>query len=263
VWSKRVSGLASKHPQRAKWRVVAVLGICAVFGGTACHSVPTETAIGTAQLADARARLVDSLRAEGITDAHVLTALARVPRHEFVRPEDRGRAYADQALPIGGGQTISQPYIVALMTELLELGGGERVLEVGTGSGYQAAVLALLARDVYSIDIDTTLATAARQRLRRLGYDNVQVRAGDGFYGWQEAAPFDAIVVTAAAPKIPESLVAQLKSGGRLVIPLGEEQRQTLVRARKYDGELKVERVIEVRFVPMTGMVRKSPASPP
>jgi len=200
--------------------------------------------------------MLEHLQAQGIRDAQVLRAMRRVPRDEFVRPEDRKLAYADQALPTSGGQTISQPYIVALMTELLQVRGDERVLEIGTGSGYQAAVLSLLAREVYSIEIDATLADAARRRLQRLGYHKVQVRAGDGFYGWEEAAPFDAIIVTAAAPRVPERLVAQLKIGGCLVMPLDEGGRHTLIRARKQADGLKIERFADVTFVQMTGAVR-------
>jgi protein-L-isoaspartate(D-aspartate) O-methyltransferase len=208
------------------------------------------------ELAAARHALLGELRAEGITDARVLTALGRVPREEFVRPQDRAYAYVNEALPIGGGQTISQPYIVALMTELLQLHGGERVYEVGTGSGYQAAVLATLAGEVRSIEIDPTLADTARARLQRLGYRNVQVRCGDGFYGWEEAAPFDAIIITAAAPRIPERLIAQLKAGGCLVMPLGENGREVLIRARVSAHGLTVERFGDVAFVPMRGAVR-------
>ncbi len=208
------------------------------------------------EFGEARSALLDELRAEGINDARVLAALARVPRHEFVRPDDRGRAYVNHALPIGGGQTISQPYIVALMSQLLELHGGERVLEVGTGSGYQAAVLATLAADVYSIEIDPTLADTSRERLQRLGYRNVQVRCGDGFYGWEEAAPFNAIIVTAAAPRIPERLIAQLAAGGALVMPLGEHGREVLIRARLGPHGLTIERFADVAFVPMRGAVR-------
>jgi len=204
----------------------------------------------------ARGRLLAELRREGIRDDRVLNAIARVPREEFVRLQDRGRAYANEALSIGGGQTISQPYIVAFMSQLLQLRGDERVLEIGTGSGYQAAVLAELAREVSSIEIDPGLAVTARERLGRLGYQNVKVRAGDGWYGWQEEAPFDAIIITAVAPRIPERLMAQLKPGGCLVMPLGDEGRQNLIRARKQDGELKVERFADVLFVPMTGAVR-------
>jgi len=204
----------------------------------------------------ARRRLLAELRDEGIRDDRVLNAIARVPREEFVRPQDAAHAYRNEALPIGGGQTISQPYVVAFMTQLLQLRGDERVLEIGTGSGYQAAVLAELAPQVCSIEIDPGLALTARDRLGRLGYTNVKVRAGDGWYGWEEEAPFDAIIITAAAPRIPERLVAQLKSGGRLVMPLGGAGSQHLVRARKQGGELKVESFTEVVFVPMTGAVR-------
>lgn len=200
------------------------------------------------------------MRTEGITDTRVLTAIGRVPRHAFVRPEDQRFAYIDEALPIAGGQTISQPYIVALMTQLLELRGDERVLEVGTGSGYQAAVLSLLARDVYTIEIEPLLAESARARLHELEYDNVQVRAGDGFYGWEEAAPFDAMIVTAVAPRVPERLIAQLKIGGRIVIPLGEDERQQLMRGVKREGErLTLETITDVAFVPMRGAVRTPP----
>jgi protein-L-isoaspartate(D-aspartate) O-methyltransferase len=211
---------------------------------------------GTPDVSAARGRLLAELRDQGIRDDRVLNAIARVPREEFVLPQDRARAYENQALPIGGGQTISQPYIVALMSQLLQLQGSERVLEIGTGSGYQAAVLAELVPQVCSIEIDPGLAVTARERLTRLGYTNVKVRAGDGWYGWEEEAPFDAIIITAAAARIPERLVAQLKSGGRLVMPLGDEGHQHLIRARKQDGGLQVERFTDVAFVPMTGAVR-------
>jgi len=209
-----------------------------------------------AELDSGRAMLLSGLRANGIRDQQVLHAIAQVPRQEFVRPEDRRWAYSDEALPIAGGQTISQPYVVAAMTQLLQLRREDRVLEVGTGSGYQAAVLATLVREVYSIEIDASLADAALERLRRLGYGNVQVRAGDGFYGWEEAAPFDAVIVTAAAPRIPERLVAQMKPDGRLVMPLGEGLQQTLIRARKHGYRLQVERFDDVLFVPMRGAIR-------
>ena len=166
------------------------------------------------------------------------------------------QAYGDHPLPIGHGQTISQPYIVAFMTEALGLPGGETVLEVGTGSGYQAAVLAEIAARVYSIEIVAPLADEARARLARLGYGNVEVRVGDGYQGWPEAAPFDAIIVTAAAPRVPEPLKAQLKDGGRLVIPVGDESQELIVVTR--DGRrFEEKRVLPVRFVPMTGKVRQ------
>jgi protein-L-isoaspartate(D-aspartate) O-methyltransferase len=173
--------------------------------------------------AAARSALLAELRAEGINDARVLTALGRVPREEFVRPDERAYAYANEALPIAGGQTISQPYIVALMTQLLGLHGGERVLEIGTGSGYQAAILSGLAREVFSIEVVPELAFEAGVKLARLGYRNVTVKAGDGGRGWPEKAPFDAIIVTAAAGEgVPPDLVAQLKPGGRMVVPVGQ-----------------------------------------
>ena len=241
-----------RPPQLVGW-VLASL-----FAVGACRPAPSEAPAGAPELAAARTALLNELRQQGVTDARVLSAMAQVPREQFVRPQDRARAYANRALPIGGGQTISQPYIVGLMSQLLELRGGERVLEVGTGSGYQAAVLALLARDVYSIEIDEGLADSARTRLRTLGYANVRVRSGDGFYGWEEVAPFDAIIVTAVAPHIPQRLVDQLKAGGRLVMPLGDEAQQVLIRARKAAGGLQTERVADVMFVPMTGAVRNA-----
>jgi protein-L-isoaspartate(D-aspartate) O-methyltransferase len=205
---------------------------------------------------------VQELRAQGIENDVVLNSIAQVPREEFMLPGDRDRAYLNRAMPIEGGQTISQPYVVARMTELLEVDGDDRVLEVGTGSGYQAAVLATLVEEVYSIEIDPALADGARRRLQRLGYANVQVRAGDGFYGWPEAAPFDAAIVTAATPKVPERIVAQLKEGGRLVMPLDEGRHQWLVRGRKHGERLDVERITEVLFVPMTGAVRGEAEEP-
>ena len=234
------------------WQVIGLLGLLSC---AACSSTSTEQAGGGDEFAVARARLVDGLRAQGITDPRVLNAMALVPREEFVRSEDRPQAYRDQALPIAGGQTISQPYIVALMTQVLELHGNERVLEVGTGSGLQAAVLSVLVREVYSIEIDPQLAAAAEHRLRALGYRNVRVRAGDGYYGWPEAAPFDAVIVTAAAAKIPQPLIAQLKPGGRLVMPLAKDDGQTLIRADKEEDGLRIVPVTAVAFVPMTGAV--------
>jgi len=231
-----------------------VIGLVALVR---CHTPKPDKPVNTTDHAAARAQLVHHLRAEGISDARVLAAIGQVPRHEFVRPDDRDRAYSDQALPIAGGQTISQPYVVALMTQLLELHGTERVLEIGTGSGYQAAVLALTARAVYSIEIDAQLAMHARERLRALGYTNVQVRHGDGFFGWPEAAPFDAVIITAAAPKIPERLVEQLRTHGNLVMPLAHADRQSLIRARKKkDGSMQITPAADVLFVPMTGAVR-------
>jgi protein-L-isoaspartate(D-aspartate) O-methyltransferase len=207
----------------------------------------------------ARARLLmvkEQVEARGVKDPLVLGAMRTVPRHDFVPPAALAEAYGDHPVPIGHGQTVSQPYIVAFMTETLGLKGGEKVLEVGTGSGYQAAVLARMAGEVYSIEIVAPLAEEARERMARLGYRNVFVRGGDGYKGWPEAAPFDAIIVTAAAPKIPEPLKAQLKDGGRLVIPVGDENQELVVLTRR-GGTFEERRVLPVRFVPMTGEVRK------
>jgi len=201
----------------------------------------------------ARVELVRSLEASGIRDSATLAALRAVPRHEFVPSRYRDLAYADQALPIAEGQTISQPYIVAVMTEAIRPRPGLRVLEVGTGSGYQAAVLAQAGCRVYTIEILKPLADSARVLLKRLGYAGIQVRHGDGYKGWPEAAPFDAIVVTAAPERMPPVLVAQLAPGGRLVAPLGPEGGvQELVLLTKDErGAVATTRLLPVRFVPM------------
>jgi protein-L-isoaspartate(D-aspartate) O-methyltransferase len=210
-----------------------------------------------AAFAKAREAMVaEQIAARGVRDPKTLAAMRKVPRHLFVPRNMVRDAYADSPLPIGQGQTISQPYIVGFMTEALKLQGGETVLEVGTGSGYQAAVLSEIAAHVYTIEIVTSLAEEAAERLRRLGYDRVSVRAGDGYAGWPEKAPFDAIIVTAAAPRVPEPLKAQLKDGGRLILPVGEDEQELLVVKRR--GEVFDEsRVLGVRFVPMTGKVRQ------
>lgn len=195
----------------------------------------------------------EQIRDRGITALRVLDALRAVPRHLFVPEEHRSAAYADQPLPIGEGQTISQPFMVAAMTAALELSGTERVLEIGTGSGYQAAVLSLLAREVYTVERSEALAAAAEQRLAELGYSNVCVHVGDGTLGWPDAAPYDAIVVTAAAPHVPEPLVEQLVEGGRLAIPVGEAQQQELLLVRR-TGEKTSSQVLHYcRFVPLVG----------
>jgi protein-L-isoaspartate(D-aspartate) O-methyltransferase len=215
-------------------------------------SLPQED---EARFARLRREMVDrQLRDRDITDTRVLESMAAVPRHLFVPPAVRDAAYEDHPLPIAEGQTISQPYIVALMTQCLELKGGEKVLEIGTGSGYQAAVLSRLAAKVFSIEIHEPLAVQAADLLRRLGYANVEVRAGDGFFGWSEKAPFDAIIVTCAASRIPEPLFQQLAEGGRLAVPVGEPDAvQMLTRVRKVKGRKVVEELLDVRFVPMTG----------
>jgi len=199
----------------------------------------------------------------GITNARVLTAMGKVPRHEFVPGRLRSEAYQDWPLPIGHGQTISQPYIVAFMTEQLEPRPNDRVLEIGTGSGYQAAVLAELVAQVYTIEIIDDLAKRAAADLKRLAYTNVQVRAGDGYKGWPEAAPFDAIIVTCAPERVPQPLIEQLKDGGRMIIPVGPAWDQELVRLRKRGGKLERQTVLPVRFVPMTGQARRPDVAEP
>ena len=188
----------------------------------------------------------------GISDSAVLAALRKVPRHLFMPEQYRREAYEDYPLPIGEGQTISQPYIVALMTQMLEIKPGCKVLEIGTGSGYQAAVLAEMGADVYTIEILPALAEQARDRLRELGYAGVHVLVGDGYRGYLAAAPFDAVIVTAAPEKIPQPLVDQLKVGGRLVVPIGK-YTQELILVRKGENGTTTENMLPVRFVPMVG----------
>lgn len=204
-------------------------------------------------------RIQEQLRGPGrdITNARVLAAIGKVPRHEFVPEGFRNQAYEDHPLPIGYGQTISQPYIVAFMTEKLEPQPTDRVLEIGTGSGYQAAVLAELVAMVHTIEIFEPLAQRARTDLKRLGYANVLVRAGDGYQGWPEAAPFDAIIVTCAPDRVPQPLIEQLKDGGRLIIPLGEIWNQKLVLLHKRGQCLEQTTMLPVRFVPMTGEAQR------
>jgi len=220
-----------------------------------CYVAPVSAAAvdDPAEMARRRREMVESqIRSRGITDGRVLQAMAEVPRHLFVPPSVRGEAYEDYPLPIGAQQTISQPYIVALMTSLLELTGGERVLEVGTGSGYQAAVLSRIAREVYSIEILEPLSSSARRAIDGIGYSNIHLRVGDGWAGWKDSAPFDGILVTAAPEKVPQPLLDQLKVGGRLVIPVGSYFQDLLVYTRTSTGFEK-RNVIPVRFVPMTG----------
>ena len=199
----------------------------------------------------------EQIAARGVRNAAVLAAMRRVPRHEFMPENVRPLAYHDRPVPIGLGQTISQPYIVALMTELAAVGRGSRVLEIGTGSGYQAAVLAELGADVYSIEILAPLRERAVEILARLGYGQVKTRVGDGYLGWPEAAPFDAIIVTAAPARVPEPLKQQLKVGGRLVLPVGKVDQELEVITRTAVG-FSERSVIPVRFVPMTGKADES-----
>ena len=211
----------------------------------------------------ARSRLLEEIEADTRDTSHmtgreklsdrVMAAMARVPRHEFVLPEDLPLAYINRPRGIGHGQTISQPFVVALMTELLDITPQDRVLEIGTGSGYQAAVLAELAARVYSLEVIAELADTARERLRRLGYTQVEVRHVDGYGGWPEEAPFDAIMVTAAPPRLPEQLVAQLADGGRMVVPVGQRftGQELRVYTKRPEGTVRSRSVLPVAFVPM------------
>ncbi|MCC6767133.1 MAG: protein-L-isoaspartate(D-aspartate) O-methyltransferase [Deltaproteobacteria bacterium] len=204
--------------------------------------------------ARARARMVEEqLVDRGVTDVRVLAAMSKVERHRFVAEALQQRAYDDKALPIGERQTISQPYMVGLMTQILELRGAERVLEIGTGCGYQTAVLAELVATVYTIERLASLAAAARATLDACGYANVVTRVGDGTIGWAEEAPFDGILITAGTPQVPRPLLAQLREGGSLVFPIGEEQLQTLVRIRKEPKGLREEYFGDCRFVKLVG----------
>ncbi len=203
---------------------------------------------------DRQAMVKNQIEARGIKDSRVLKAMQSVPRHSFVRSSDTSQAYRDRPLPIGFGQTISQPYMVAFMTEILKLTGTEKVLEIGTGSGYQAAVLAEAAGQVFSMEIIPGLYTSAKKRLESLGYGRVNLKSDDGYYGWPDAAPFDRIMVTAAAGHIPPPLIKQLKKGGRMVIPVGKPWMiQTLILVEKNQkGEVRTRSLMSVRFVPLT-----------
>ena len=205
-----------------------------------------------------RQMVEQDIRDRGVKDPVVLGVMGKVPRHLFVDPSYRDRAYGDHPLPIGEGQTISQPYVVALMTEALRLKQSDRVLEIGTGSGYQAAVLAEVVKQVYTIEIRKPLADKAAERLAALGYKNITVKYADGYFGWEEHAPFDAVIITAAANHIPPPLIKQLREGGRLIVPLGSTVYfQTLTLATKRRGQLDVEQISPVAFVPMVGEMDK------
>lgn len=203
--------------------------------------------------ADRLEMIETQIRKRGVSAPRVLEAMAAVPRHEFVPDRFRSDAYADKPLPIAEGQTISQPFMVAAMSAALELTGNESILEIGTGSGYQAAVLALLAREVISVESRTPLALAAQERLMNLGYTNVHVHNGDGSAGFVDAAPYDAILVTAGAPEIPQILAGQLREGGRLVIPVGDTENQMLMQGKLENGKLKSRSLFNCRFVPLVG----------
>lgn len=198
------------------------------------------------------------IQKRGISNQRVLDAMRKIPRHLFVRPDLQKSAYDDNPLPIGEGQTISQPYIVALMTQALEIKPTDRILEIGTGSGYQAAVLAELAREVYTVEIKKSLAQKAEYLLKKLGYKNIRIKHGDGYLGWKEHAKFDAIMITAASPYIPPPVINQLKLGGRLVLPQGNPaSTQQLILYQKREDRLKKEVLSLVRFVPLTGKISK------
>lgn len=233
-----------------------VLGLV-ILASSACESQFYSELTGSPQrseeeFAAQRRKLVEVLKSQGLKKETVLDALLKVPRHKFVPASHRNRAYENRALPIAHEQTISQPYIVGYMTEAADIAPGDRVLEIGTGSGYQAAVLAELAKEVYSIEIVPSLADSARNLLLELGYKNVQVRTGNGYLGWPEHAPFDAIIVTAAPPEVPQALVEQLAVGGTMVVPVGSEFQEMVIITRSESG-LVQRRTIPVAFVPMVG----------
>ena len=231
-----------------QWLAVAVLAA----GGCG------QKALQPSDFAAQRQQMVErQLMTRGINDQRVLAAMAKVPREEFVTQEARSASYEDGPLPIGYGQTISQPYIVAFMTEQLRPKPSDRVLEIGTGSGYQAAILAELVSDVYSIEIVEPLAKNAEATLHQFGYKNVHLKIGDGYKGWPDAAPFDAIIVTCAPDKVPQPLIDQLKDGGRMVIPVGDIFAQQLYLLEKKNGQLKQSATLPVRFVPMSSEQKK------
>ena len=237
-------------------RLVGFVLVLMLLASPACQSqlysdlAPSQQS--EEEFAARRRKLVELLKSRGLNSKTVLDALLKVPRHKFVPASHRNRAYEDRALPIAHEQTISQPYIVGYMTEAAEIAPGDRVLEIGTGSGYQAAVLAELAKEVYSIEIVPSLADSARSLLSELGYKNVQVKAGNGYLGWPEHAPFDAILVTAAPDEVPQALVDQLAVGGTMVVPVGSGFQQMVIITKRESGVVE-RRTIPVAFVPMVG----------
>ena len=248
-------------------RTGAALFLASAVAGLSCNGRQAVAVKATSNEGDPserrRARMVETqIVARGVRNPRVLEAMRNVPRHLFVDPSQRDQAYEDHPLPIAGNQTISQPYIVALMTELLELTPGEKVLEIGTGSGYQSAVLSKLARQVFTIEIVPELARSASEKLAELGYKNVTVKEGDGYRGWPEHAPFDAIIVTAAPERIPQPLLDQLAPAGRMVIPVGGFFQELKVFHKEKDGRITEKDILPVRFVPMTGEVEKTTPSP-
>lgn len=243
MWTRNISRYAHM--------IIGLLGGIVLLAVLGCQGgSPTQTE----DYASARKRMVEKqIMARGIEDERVINALMKVPRHEFIPAKYGHYSYQDSPLPIGYDQTISQPYIVALMTEAMNLSSADRVLEIGTGSGYQAAILAEIVAEVYTVEIVEPLGEAARSRLESLGYENIHVKIGDGYEGWEEHAPFDRIIVTCAPTEIPQPLVDQLKEGGIMVIPVGNAGFQYLYRVKKYMGEAETEKVIPVSFVPLTG----------
>jgi len=254
---RRGGTIGSPMRTRRLAHLLALACLACWFAGVATAAGGTVAQEG--RQTEARREMVErQLRARGIDDPKVLAAMGRVPRHELVPADVRGSAYGDFPLPIGHGQTISQPYIVAFMTEALRPAATDRVLEIGTGSGYQAAVLAELVAKVYTIEIVAPLGERARTDLARLKYDNVHVRIGDGYEGWPEHAPFDAIIVTCSPEHVPAPLVQQLREGGRMIIPVGDARSgQALYLLEKRGGKVEQRAILPVRFVPMTGRAQQ------
>lgn len=249
-------------------RVAAAIFLLSSLAGVSCRDSNAVAAKATPTNHDAyaeqRVRMVETqIVARGVRDPRVLHAMRTVPRHFFVDPAQSSQAYEDHPLPIAGNQTISQPYIVALMTELLDLAPTETVLEIGTGSGYQSAVLSTLAREVYTIEIVPELARSAAAKLKERGYANVRVKEGDGYRGWPEHAPFDAIIVTAAPERIPQPLLDQLAAGGRMVIPVGGFFQELKVFTKDQSGRISEKDILPVRFVPMTGEIEETTPTAP
>ena len=236
--------------------LILLVAVCCQTSNGENHQ--QEEKAGQDLYASKRSAMVErQIRWRGVKDSLVLKAMRKVPRHQFVPENLKDMAYTDRPLPIGKDQTISQPYIVALMTEYLGLKGGEKILEIGTGSGYQAAILAEIAAEVYTIEIIQSLGDNAQKKLKSLGYKNIHVKIGDGYQGWQEHAPFDGVIVTAAPVHIPQPLIDQLKTGGRMIIPVGDYYQELILITKQKDGSIKKKSVLPVIFVPMTGEAQK------
>jgi len=254
---RRVSVPATfaRTPRYAAIALLAVAGAMGTGGEAHARDEFAAARQGMVRAIEATQREVAAETGQARFDPRVMAAIAETPRHLFVRKQDVGEAYENRPLPIGHGQTISQPYIVALMTDLLKVEPGHRVFEVGTGSGYQAAILAKLVKEVYTVEIVAPLGRQAAELLPKLGYSNVQVKVADGYYGWAEHAPYDGIIVTAASSHVPPPLVQQLKPGGRMVIPVGTSflTQHLMVVEKARDGTITTRQVLPVRFVPLTG----------